>query len=101
MSVEIGRIRKGMEVRTSDGEVLGKVAEVWVGTDPGATQPRCDEEVCSRIEVRKGGLLSRGAPSYIPYSAIGSVSGDAVVLSVDSGTARGKGWAHRPPWIGG
>ena len=98
--VDMARIRKGMEVRTSDGVGLGKVSEVYVGTDPTSSTARCDEEVCSRLEVRKGGLLGRGQPSYIPYSAIGSVEADAVVLSVDSGTAGAKGWGRKPSWIG-
>ncbi len=41
----VARVRKGMEVHTADGQKLGKVAEVWLGTDPTATHPRCDEEM--------------------------------------------------------
>ena len=101
MAIEIGEIRKGMEVRTSDGELLGKVSEVYVGTDPTSGSALCDEEICSRIEIRKkGGFLSRGEPSYIPYNAVRSVLQDSVTLGVDADAARAKGWAHRPAWIG-
>ena len=99
MSVEIGRIRKGMEVRASDGDVLGRVAEVWVGTDPGSTQPRCDEEVCSRLEVRRRERLVREVVLYVPYSAIAGVSDEGVALGVDGEAARSSGWSHRPRWI--
>ncbi|MDP9409761.1 MAG: hypothetical protein M3P70_04535 [Actinomycetota bacterium] len=46
------RVRQGMKVRSSDGVLLGRVAEIWCGTDPKERGEECDETVCSRVEVR-------------------------------------------------
>ena len=101
MAIDMARIRKGMEVHTSDGAKLGKVAEVWLGTDPAPGAQWCDEEVCSRLEVHQGGLLKKTA-LYVPYSAIADVSGETVTLNADEAAARAKaGWLHRPGWISG
>jgi hypothetical protein len=54
----ITQVRKGMEVHTADGQKLGKVAEIWLGTGPTATNPRCDEELCSRLEVHRASQKS-------------------------------------------
>ncbi len=55
----IAQVRTGMPVQTADGHALGNVTQVWVGTDPTASSPRCDDERCSRIEVQRGRLLKR------------------------------------------
>ncbi len=55
----VAQVRTGMDVHTADGQPLGKVAQVWIGTDPTASSPRCDDERCSRIEVHRGRLLAR------------------------------------------
>ena len=44
----VAQVRKGMEVHTADGQTLGKVTEVYLGSDPTASNPLCDEELCSR-----------------------------------------------------
>ena len=92
--IDITQIRTGMEVQAADGVKLGKIAEVWVGTDPRDSTTRCDEDTCSRLEVRV-----RGGPMYIPYSALAGVSGKSVTLNVDAATAQAKPWQYRPPWI--
>ena len=99
MAVDMGQVRKGMHVRSSDGADLGKVAEVWLGTDPTAAHARCDEEVCSRVEVHRG--LLRKQVLYVPYSAIAAVSGTDVMLYVDAQTAWAKGWSRKPAWLPG
>ena len=93
----IAQVRKGMEVQTTDGQKLGKVAEVWLGTDPTATNPRCDEEICSRLEVHHG-FLGRGV-LYVPYSAIANVTADHVTLNMDAATVHEHDWVQRPRWI--
>ena len=95
--ISIARIRKGMEVNTADGQKLGKVAEVWAGTDPTASNPRCDEEICSRLEVHGGGFLSRTV-RYIPYNAIAVVA-DKVTLNVDAATVDERAWNAPPRWV--
>ena len=96
--VAIARVRKGMEVRTSDGENLGKVAEVWAGTDPTASNPRCDEELCSRVEVHGGGLFKRSV-LYIPYNAIAEVGDKHVTLNIDATTVNERAWNAPPRWV--
>ncbi len=93
----ITQVRKGMEVHTTDGQKLGKVAEVWVGTDPAATDLWCDEEICSRLEVHHG-LLGRSV-LYIPTSAIASVAANQVTLNVDAPTVHERTWNHKPRWV--
>ncbi len=101
MTVDLGQVRKGTQVRTSDGASLGKVREVWLGSDPTSTHARCDEEICSRLEVHHREGLFKDVAMYVPYSAIAEMSGDTVVLKVDEATARSKGWSARPRWIEG
>ena len=96
----IARVRKGMEVHTADGQKLGKVAEVWLGTDPTASNPLCDEELCSRLEVQSGGLFKRTS-LYVPYSAIAGVAADHVTLNVDAATVRERPWNQKPRWGAG
>ncbi len=95
----IVQVRTGMEVHTSDGHKLGKVTEIWLGTDPTATNPRCDEELCSRLEVHSGGFFKRSV-LYVPYNAIGAVAGNQVTLTVDSATVNNHDWVQRPRWLG-
>ena len=90
----VARVRTGMEVHTSDAQKLGKVAEVWLGTDPTATHPRCDEELCSRLEVHHGFLGH--SVLYVPYSAIAAVAADQVTLNVDAATVSARAWTQKP-----
>lgn len=92
------QVRHGMAVHTSDGHTLGKVERVWYGTDPTADNPRCDEEVCSRLEVHHGVFLRRTA-MYVPTSAIAEVAGKHVTLNVDAATVNEHDWIKLPPWI--
>ena len=89
-------VRKGMEVRTSDGMSLGKIAHVWLGVDPIGSDQRCDDDVCSRLEVH---LPHRGGTLFIPYSAIAGVSGRTVNLNVSEATVHDKLWHQRPLWL--
>ncbi len=91
-------VRPGMDVHTADGHALGNVTQVWVGTDPTASSPRCDDDTCSRIEVRSGGILKRRM-RYVPISAIAAVAADHVTLTVDALTVDERDWVRRPGWI--
>jgi hypothetical protein len=90
----ISRIREGMDVRTADNIRLGKIVQVWIGADPANSTARCDEELCSRLQVRH-----RDQTRYIPYSAIGSVETKTVVLNVTAALADEHDWTRRPRWI--
>lgn len=90
------QIHKGMEVRSEDGVVLGKVAHVWMGLDPRGSGQQCDEEECSRLEVR---LPHRAGTCYIPYAAIAGVSGKIVSLNLGEDAFNEKLWHRRPDWL--
>jgi hypothetical protein len=96
----IAQVRSGMAVQTADGQLLGKVTQVWVGTDPTASSPRCDDERCSRIEVQRGRLLKRQV-RYVPISAIADVATGQVTLKVDAATVDEHNWLRKPQWITG
>jgi hypothetical protein len=76
--------------------LLGRVHEVWLGVDP-ATTERCDEDICSRVEVRHG-VFGREV-RYIPPSAIAGVTETAVILNVDARTVNATIWHQKPHWI--
>ncbi len=93
----LSQVRTGMEVRSSDGGSLGKVKAIWYGTDPATSTERCDEEICSRLEVHHG-LFGREV-LYIPYSAIAGVTDGSVMLNVDADTVHASTWNQKPHWI--
>ena len=90
----VSRIRPGMQVQGTDGRPVGKVTEVWVGSDPRHSNERCDEEECSRLEVHHG-----ASRFYIPYNAIAEVAGNVVRLTMDAAMVNEKGWYRKPLWI--
>jgi hypothetical protein len=92
----MAHVRKGMEVKTSDGTELGTIAHVWFGVDPVSSNQPCDEEECSRLEVQ---LPHRRGTRYIPYNAIATVSGRIVTLNVTEATVNNKLWHQRPAWL--
>jgi hypothetical protein len=94
----IAQVRPGMAVHSADGQPVGKVAQVWIGTDPTASSSLCDDEICSRIEVQRGRLLTRQV-RYVPISAIRAVAADQVTLKVDAAAVDEHDWRRKPPWI--
>lgn len=93
----ISGVREGMKVTTSDGVDLGKVRQIYFGTEPVDKFSQCDDETC--IEVHRGGLIGKGVTMYVPCRAVESVFGETVTLNVDMETASAKGWARKPAWI--
>src|SRR5687767_3572079 len=47
----LAQIHEGMRVQTADGQDVGKITQIWFGTDPSGSSALCDEELCSRLEV--------------------------------------------------
>ena len=94
----IAQVRPGMAVHSADGQPVGKVAQVWIGTDPTASSSICDDEICSRIEVQRGRLLTRQV-RYVPISAIRTIAADHVTLKVDAAAVDEHDWRRKPPWI--
>ncbi len=91
-------VRPGMQVHTADGHPLGTIAQVWFGSDPSASSPRCDDERCSRIEVHKGRLLKRQV-RYVPVSAIADIATNQVTLKVEAAAVDERDWLRKPQWI--
>lgn len=90
----MAHIRPGMKVEGSDGRTVGKIRQVWLGSDPQHSHERCDEDECSRLEVHHGPTTV-----YVPYNAIAQVTGKVVRLTVDTPTVDEKGWYRKPLWI--
>jgi hypothetical protein len=89
------QVHEGMEVYTTDGAKLGKIAQVWYGSAVGSATPT-EEETC--IEVHRG-FLGREA-LYIPCHAVATVTGNAVTLTVDEQAAQETpSWHRKPSWI--
>ena len=95
----VTHVRQGMSVHTADGTHLGKVTRIWYGSDPTSNTIRCDEEICSRLEVHHGTLLKDNV-LYIPYHVIGEVVGNDVRLNIDAATVYDHDWLQRPRWMG-
>lgn len=92
----IEQITEGMEVRSSEGAKLGKVAQVYIGSDPTGSTVPSEDETC--IEVRRG-LLGREA-IYIPCRVVADVSGAGVTLNIDQDTVNSTpSWYHKPSWV--
>lgn len=93
----VQQAREGMSVQTADGQKLGKVKQVWFGIDPTASDPRCDEDICSRLEVHQGFL--KHTVMYIPSNAIANVDSGHIVLNVDMSAVGEHDWLKQPHWI--
>ncbi len=90
----IAQIREGMEVHTADDVRLGKITQVWIGTDPASTTQQCDEELCSRLEVQHS-----DGPLYIPLNMLARVSARWVILTIPAADVREHDWHRAPHWI--
>ena len=90
----IDQVREGMTVQSADGHTLGKIAQVWIGSDPAMGTGPCDEDICSRIEVRQ-----RDGTLYIPANMIASVAGRSVTLTADQALVNEHDWYRAPSWI--
>ena len=110
----IAQVSSGMEVRSSDGVKLGRVAAIWYGVDPKDPTAQHDESVCSRVEVQRatsgtGNLVARAIrrlrslptqPSlYVPCTAIAAVSGRSIILTIPAEMVDTHEWDVKPRWI--
>lgn len=86
----VEQIREGMVVKTADGVKLGKITQIWCGSEPINSYTACHDESC--LEVQGGRL-------YVPCSAVADVSEKVVILSVDGATVQSKPWQQKPAWI--
>ncbi len=91
------QVRSGMAGYYADGVRLGKVRDIWYGSDPTTSTEPCDEDLCSRLEVTHGWL--RPEVLYIPYTALAGVSDGVVLLNVAAETSHPSTWHQKPRWI--
>lgn len=75
-------LRKHMHIYSSDNINIGHIAEVYEDS----------------FEVHKGYIFPTNR--YIPYSAIASVEGDRVQLTMSAEEAKQKEWQVRPDYEG-
>ncbi len=112
-------VRRGMNVVTSDGELLGKAVQIHLGSDSGERHslPQLTPEaadvdtegaegetaVASISETVPDAVLEvevgQGDTMYVPYQAIAAIEDDAVQLYVDRGAARASAWREQPYWM--
>ena len=93
----LAQVRSDMEVYYADGVRLGKVRDIWYGSDPTTGPAQWDEDQCSRLEVIHG--LLRWEVLYIPSTAIADVSDGVVLLNVVAETSHPSTWHQKPSWI--
>ncbi len=90
----LSQLKEHMLVVSADAQPVGRIQFIWYGVDPDQHTSRCDEEVCSRLQVQY-----HGNTFYIPLNAIARVEWDEVVLTVDAAMVEETGWYRKPPWI--
>ena len=93
----IRRVREGMRMVSSDGVDLGRVGQVYHGTEPADALEACEDE--TSIEVRRESL-GRETAMYVPCRAVADVIGSTVRLKLDLEAVTSGGWVRRPEWIG-
>ncbi|MDP9379429.1 MAG: PRC-barrel domain-containing protein [Chloroflexota bacterium] len=104
----VGQLQEGMDVLTSDGVNVGKVVQLWVGSEPAerlltsAIQERqmsYEAALANKIgvflEVHPG---AGGDPMYIPWQIVDNAEGGAVHLLVTENAAEASEWRRRPAW---
>lgn len=90
----IAQIHEGMDVHAADDVRVGKITQVWIGTDSARTTEQGDEELCSRLEVHH-----RDGPLYIPITMVDHVSARWVMLTIPAREVHEHDWARPPLWI--
>jgi len=89
-------VQDGMDVYGSDGDKLGSVGDVNIGTRPGmaATSESTTEER-SYFQIRRG-FLGLGNDLWMPADAVEKVSDDGVVLRYTKDEAERRAWGTEP-----
>lgn len=92
----MAQIVEGMDVFSSDGQKLGEVGAVNIGTRPSqmVTSESTTEER-SFFQVRSG-FLGLGEDLWVPGAAIQQVDDTQVILRYTREEANLQGWASRP-----
>ncbi len=69
----IAQVRSGMTVHIADGQPLGNVTQVWVGTDPTASCPRCLTSGVAPLTFPMRGLIVEIVTQHNPRTLLGTV----------------------------
>jgi sporulation protein YlmC with PRC-barrel domain len=94
----ISDVRQGMDVYCSDGEKVGTVADVNIGTVTGAPTITTATEERSYFRVERGGFLGIGGEDfYVPAEVVQQVGDDRVTLGCASGELESVVFTGPPP----
>ena len=88
-------IREGMDVYSSDGEKLGTVGDVNIGTVTGEIHGQTVEDERSSFQVKRGGLFG-GDDLWLPADAVDSVDADRITLRLSKDEVGRAGWSDQP-----
>ena len=91
----INQVREGMDVYGSDGEKIGEVGDVNIGTAAGSVTSTTTSEERSYFQVRRG-FLGLGDDLWIPAEEIAEVGGDGVTIRATADEAGRRGWNTEP-----
>ncbi len=91
----MAQVREGMDVYCSDGEKLGSVGEVRIGSTSGPAVGTLEPEERSYFQVKRG-LFGLGNDIWFPAEVVDSVTEDRVNLSCTKDEAPQRGWDHLP-----
>ncbi len=89
------QIREDMDVYCSDGEKIGEVGDVNIGTTTGDVTGNTVSEERSFFQVRRG-FLNLGNDIYILGNEIQEVSDDRVTLRCSSNDLSNVAYGERP-----
>ena len=89
------QVREGMHVYYLDGQKLGEVGEVNIGTHIGEPLGQSVTEERSFFQVRRG-PLGLGSDLYVPAEQVQGVSDDRITLSCSSDEVVTEAWGTRP-----
>ena len=91
----VDQVAEGMTVYDSDGDKLGEVGEVNIGTYVGETLGQTVAEERSFFQVKRG-LFGLGQDLYVPAEAVDSFTKDGIKLKFSKDEADRQGWGTRP-----
>jgi hypothetical protein len=104
MEAPVDRLSVGMDVDSSDGQRLGSIIRIW--WPDGHTEPQGQSTELVEIQEADGETSPMAgyfqvdrflAPDwYIPFSAVGGVLGDRIVLNVTESDGERFAWQERP-----
>ncbi len=88
-------LREGMPVYTADGNKMGQIGEVNLGTSSGSSIDQISTEERTFFQVKRG-LLNLGGDLWLSAEAIERVRDEGVALRYTEDEAERQGWGTKP-----